>query len=271
MLGIGRFFRRYCRTNEMCASKSTSFSSKALGTRETLAFLCPGRISWDILELVRRNEKLKSNKLATAAAEITGKLKSEMPHEMIAPLWMTSDLATDETRARVLAYNENDERITALICFRKGYIWQSQEMARATGVSLEMLQYRGAGVKSVSLLLKNAREDGFLMPTYPDRLTKKTVAGFGVIPEGTLLQFERAANEQLEREAERMLESPETLADALRDKLYERFKIDPLLFSPNDVCYFTNTVGGYEERNYGVSREKNVWAVARGEPTRRIA
>lgn len=105
---------------------------------------------------------------------------------------------------------------------------------------------------------------------YPDRLTKKTVAGFGVVPEGTLLQFERAANEQLEREAERILETPESLAEALQDKLYERFKIDPLLFSPNDVCYFTATLTGLEHRNFETSRQKNLWALGQGAPTRGI-
>ncbi len=272
-LDIGSVFRSYTRMrDDLCSSKISSFSSKARGTRDTLAFVAPGRLSWDVLDLVKQFEKLRSNKLSNAAPELTGKLKMDMPHEMIGQLWMTSKMATDESRTRVLRYNENDEFITALINFRKGYVWQAQEMARTTGVSIEMIQHRGAGVKSVSLLLRRAKLENFIMPTYPDKLTKRTAAGFGIVPEGTLLKYEREMNEKIAAfggEFDLGDAAPEA-EQRIADELNKKFGVDELLFSPKDSCYFTSTFAGLETENFGNSVKLGKWYAPPGLETKRI-
>ena len=264
-LGIGEAFRRYTRMkDELCQSKVTSFSSKALGTRDTLAFNAAGRISWDILDQVKRDitMKLRSNKLGTVAMEVAGMAKHELPHQQIGPFWMMSPVANDETRAKVLSYNENDEYIAAVVNARKAYIWNAHAAAQTTGVTIEMLMHRGAGIKSVSQLLRAARANRYLMPTYPSAAAKRTAAGFGVAPEGTLLRYEREINEELERiaaaGARTVAERSELEQEAI-DRVNERFGIDPLLFSYNDASHFATTAPGREAANFARSMETGTW------------
>ena len=263
-LGIGDAFRRYTRmADELCQSKVTSFSSKALGTRDTLAFNAAGRISWDILDQVKRDGsmKLRSNRLGTVAMEVAGVAKHELPHQQIGPFWMMSPIATDDTRAKVLSYNENDEYIAAVINARKAYIWNAHAAAQTTGVTIEMLMHRGAGIKSVSQLLRAARANNYLMPTYPSSAAKRTAAGFGVVPEGTLLRYEREINEELARIEGMVVDDadPTEREQEAIDKVNERFGIDPLLFSHNDSSHFATTAPGHETANFGRSMETGTW------------
>lgn len=265
-LGIGDAFRRYTRMrDELCQSKVTSFSSKALGTRDTLAFGAAGRISWDILDQVKRDitMKLRSNKLGTVAMEVAGVAKHELPHQQIGPFWMMSAMANDTTRAKVLSYNENDEKIAADVDSRKAYIWNAHAAAQTTGVTIEMLMHRGAGIKSVSQLLRSARVNKYLMPTYPSSAAKRTAAGFGVVPEGSLLRYEREVNEQLAKLDNMDIDGGDISEQEQQviDTLNAQFGIDPLLFSYNDTSYFATTAPGHEAANFAHSMETGKWYV----------
>ena len=264
-LSIGSEFRRYGRMrDEICVGKGSTFSSKALGTRDTISFSAEGRIFWDVLDFVVRNDKPERRNLGFVAEQIVGQSKLEMPHEMIGPLWMMSSMATDATRTRVLDYNENDERITARINTKKGYIWQTQEMTRATGVTIETIQYRGAGAKSVSLLLRDGRDSGYIYPTYPDLQTKKTAAGFGVVPEGFLLKLEREVNEQISTLG------LDQFTDDILKKLQDKYGVDDLVYSGNDTYIFAHLPPGTEEHNLGLAKEINQWAMSSDVATQRI-
>lgn len=263
-LHIGSAFRRYTRmSDELCQSKVTSFSSKALGTRNTLAFPGAGRTSMDVLDQAKRDGslKLRSYKLNNVAMEVAGVAKHEMPHQQIGPNWMMSDNATPKTRAKVLKYNANDSEITAMIFARKAYLWNAHAAAQTTGVTIDMLMHRGAGIKSVSQLLRAARANRYLMPTYRSAAEKRSSAGFGVVPEGTMIRYEREINEEL-RGFDPMDMSERDTAKREQeaiDRVNQRFGIDPLLFSYKDACRFATTAPGHEAANFGHSFDSGNW------------
>lgn len=99
-----------------------------------------------------------------------------------------------------------------------------------------------------------------LWPRYPDLQTKKTAAGFGVVPEGFLLQLEREINAL----------PPEMLDDVLLKQLQGKFGVDDLVFSGNDTYIFAHAPPGTEEHNFGLSQEVRQWAMPPGPATDRI-
>jgi DNA polymerase elongation subunit (family B) len=177
-LGIGAAMRRLGRMRDELSSLSMStFSSKAFGTRTDLRMRCSGRIPWDVMRILRREVKSRSYSLNAQALEWTGKKKHELSHDQIGPSWI-GPRATPITRRRVLDYNENDARLSYEINAKKLFIWLYQELARATGVSLETILNRGQGIKTLSQVLREAHANQFLVRTFRDYKQKCMLTGF---------------------------------------------------------------------------------------------
>jgi DNA polymerase elongation subunit (family B) len=178
VLGIGAVFRKMSRIrDDICYHAAKTFSSAAFGTRTDLNVVCPGRIAFDTMRVVRRNEKLRSYSLNHVSEEFLGQRKHEVSHDRIGPEWCGPQ-ATPKTRLRILEYNQHDEVLSYQVLSKKLYIWNYQELARVAGVTMGTILKDGQGVKSVSLILREIRKEGLLMPTFASFEEKCQRSGF---------------------------------------------------------------------------------------------
>eukprot|EP01054_Gregarina_sp_Poly1_P000704 Gregarina_sp_Poly_1__703@NODE_1168_length_4874_cov_154_360100_g625_i2_p1_GENE_NODE_1168_length_4874_cov_154_360100_g625_i2NODE_1168_length_4874_cov_154_360100_g625_i2_p1_ORF_typecomplete_len735_score100_49DNA_pol_B_exo1/PF03104_19/7_3e70DNA_pol_B_exo1/PF03104_19/1_2e03DNA_pol_B/PF00136_21/4_8e02DNA_pol_B/PF00136_21/1_6e53RNase_H_2/PF13482_6/8_6e07DNA_pol_B_exo2/PF10108_9/3_5e06DNA_pol_B_2/PF03175_13/0_0031_NODE_1168_length_4874_cov_154_360100_g625_i224404644 len=142
--------------------KDSTLSTKALGTHENKDINIEGRIQFDVLEMIRREYKLKSYSLNAVSAHFLKEQKEDVHYSQIGDL----QRANADTRQRIAIYCLKDSalvvRLLETLCFLINYI----EMARVTGVSINLLLTRGQQIKVTSQLMRKSREMGYFMPTY---------------------------------------------------------------------------------------------------------
>jgi DNA polymerase delta subunit 1 len=143
--------------------KSSTFSSKAYGTRESKDINIEGRVQMDVMFCIQRDYKLSSYTLNNVSAHFLGEQKEEVHHSIISDL----QNGDDETRRRLAIYCLKDaylpQRLLEKLMIMVNYI----EMARVTGIPIAFILQRGQQIKVISQLLRKAKESGFLMPTPP--------------------------------------------------------------------------------------------------------
>ena len=66
--------------------KNNTFSSKALGTRETKDINIEGRVQFDMLQVILREHKLGSYSLNSVSAHFLGEQKEDVHHSIISEL-----------------------------------------------------------------------------------------------------------------------------------------------------------------------------------------
>ncbi|MCO5562056.1 hypothetical protein L7F22_015682 [Adiantum nelumboides] len=109
-------------------AKDTHFSSKAYGTRDSKHTELQGRIQLDLLDVMRRDHKLRSYSLNSVSFEFLGEQKEDVHHSLITEL----QNGGPEARRRLAVYCLKDAYLPQrlmdkLMCFIN-YI----EMARVT-------------------------------------------------------------------------------------------------------------------------------------------
>lgn len=67
-------------------AKDTHFSSKAYGTRDSKHTELQGRIQLDLLDVMRRDHKLRSYSLNSVSFEFLGEQKEDVHHSLITEL-----------------------------------------------------------------------------------------------------------------------------------------------------------------------------------------
>jgi DNA polymerase delta subunit 1 len=142
--------------------KDTHFSSKAYGTRDSKHTELHGRIQLDMLEVMRRDYKLRSYSLNSVSFEFLGEQKEDVHFSLITEL----QNGGPESRRRLAVYCLKDAYLPQrlmdkLMCFIN-YI----EMARVTGVPFNYLLSRGQQIKVVSQLFRKADEENYLVPSH---------------------------------------------------------------------------------------------------------
>lgn len=143
-------------------SKDTHFSSKAYGTRDSKHTELQGRIQLDMLEVMRRDYKLRSYSLNAVSFEFLGEQKEDVHFSLITEL----QNGGPEARRRLAVYCLKDAYLPQrlmdkLMCFIN-YI----EMARVTGVPFNYLLSRGQQIKVVSQLFRKADAENYLVPSF---------------------------------------------------------------------------------------------------------
>ena len=66
--------------------KNNTFSSKALGIRETKDINIEGRVQFDMLQVILREHKLRSYSLNSVSAHFLGEQKEDVHHSIISEL-----------------------------------------------------------------------------------------------------------------------------------------------------------------------------------------
>jgi len=81
-------------------TKSTHFSSKAYGQRDSKDTPLSGRLQLDVLQFMQREHKLRSYTLNSVCAQFLGEQKEDVHHSVISDL----QNGTPESRRRLAVY-----------------------------------------------------------------------------------------------------------------------------------------------------------------------
>lgn len=148
--------------NESVFIKTTVFSSKAYGTKESHEISMYGRVFFDILQVMQREYKLRSYTLNSVSAEFLGEQKEDVHYSIITKLHNGSD----DDRRRLAVYCLKDAYLPQRLMDKVMCFINYLEMARVTGVPFSYLLARGQSIKVLSQLYRRANSEGLVVPTY---------------------------------------------------------------------------------------------------------
>ncbi|RKO95257.1 ribonuclease H-like protein, partial [Caulochytrium protostelioides] len=158
-------------------AKTSRFSSKAFGTRESRLINTEGRIQFDVLQVMLRDHKLRSYSLNSVSYHFLGEQKEDVHHSIISDL----QNGNEETRRRLAVYCLKDAYLPQRLLDKLMCIINYTEMARVTGVPLNYLLTRGQQIKVLSQLHRKAQPENFLIPNLPGQGTDDQYEGAIVI------------------------------------------------------------------------------------------
>lgn len=141
--------------------REMNLSSSALGDNVLKYVDMQGRTSIDIMKVVQRDHKLDNYKLDTVAKKFMGSKK----HDITAQDIFRLQRGSAEDRRVVAEYCLQDCALCNRLMMRLEIIANNMGMANVCSVPLAFIFMRGQGVKVFSLVARQCRQDGFLIPT----------------------------------------------------------------------------------------------------------
>ena len=169
------FFGRL--TNVKQEIKSSIFSSKAYGTRESKNINIDGRLQLDLLQFVQREYKLRSYTLNAVSAHFLGEQKEDVHHSIITDLFK----GDSDTRRRLAVYCLKDAYLPLRLLEKLMGLINYTEMARVTGVPFSYLLARGQQIKVISQLFRKCIQIDTLIPNLSSQATDEQYEGATVI------------------------------------------------------------------------------------------
>eukprot|EP01022_Parablepharisma_sp_SALTPOND_P033165 TRINITY_DN88253_c2_g1_i1.p1 TRINITY_DN88253_c2_g1~~TRINITY_DN88253_c2_g1_i1.p1 ORF type:complete len:857 (-),score=79.52 TRINITY_DN88253_c2_g1_i1:1460-4030(-) len=151
--------------------KSATFSSKALGTRDSKDTNIEGRVQMDMMQIIQAEYKLPSYTLNSVAIHFLNQQKEEVHHSMIKGLQEKDEFS----RRKLAIYCLKDAYLALELMNKLLSVYNLTEMARVTGVPISYLFKRGQQIKVASQLYRRTKEDGIVIPTI--RMEKGTEEG----------------------------------------------------------------------------------------------
>lgn len=158
-------------------AKTSNFSSKQMGNRDTKATNTNGRLQLDLLQLVQRDHQLRSYTLNSVCAQFLGEQKEDVHHTMITELFN----GTPESRRRLAVYCLKDAYLPQRLMDKLSCLENYTEMARVTGVPFNFLLSRGQQVKFISQLFRKALEQKLVIPNLSSSSSEEQYEGATVI------------------------------------------------------------------------------------------
>ena len=151
---LGRLKDKRCKYTEQ------KLSSSALGDNLLKYIDMHGRVVLDVMKVVQRDHKLDSYKLDLVAAHFLGKNKHDVSPQDIFRLQRGS--AADR---RIIAdYCVQDCALCNLLIIKLEIFANNVGMSNVCLVPLHFIFMRGQGIKIFSLVMKECKDDGFLIP-----------------------------------------------------------------------------------------------------------
>jgi DNA polymerase delta subunit 1 len=148
--------------NSISKVKNTKFSSRAYGNREDKETTIDGRIQWDLLQIIRRDFKLRSYTLNAVSNHFLGEQKDDIHYSIITDLFN----GTSSDRKRLASYCLKDAYLPQRLLDKLMIVYNYIEMARVTGIPIDYLLSRGQSIKVISQLYRRANQSGYLIPVY---------------------------------------------------------------------------------------------------------
>lgn len=161
VLGLQNF-RFFCRTGEGVRSfqQRQQQKSGSSGFSAPATLVVPGRIVFDMLEIVKKEFNLHTYSLNAVSATFLEEQKEDVHYSQIRGLHE----GTNETRKRLGIYCLKDTYLPLRILYTKNLFINYCELARVTGVPFEYLVNRGQGVRVLSQLLRHAKQANYILP-----------------------------------------------------------------------------------------------------------
>lgn len=136
-------------------------SSSALGDNVHKFVDMKGRIVMDVMKEIQKEHKLDSFKLDAVAEHFTGDHKEDLsPKELFA----NYHKGTKKLIREIATYCFKDTELCHDLAFKLAIIVKAMKMANVCTVPTEYIFYRGQGVKIFSLMSKECRKRGMIMP-----------------------------------------------------------------------------------------------------------
>ena len=140
--------------------KETKLSSSAMGDNLMKYIEMEGRTSIDLMKVVQREHKLDSYKLDAVANHFMKMNKHDVSPQDIFDLFKK----TSKDRAVVADYCVQDCALCNRLMMKLEIIANNVGMANVCSVPFSWIFLRGQGVKIFSLVAKECKDDGFLIP-----------------------------------------------------------------------------------------------------------
>jgi DNA polymerase delta subunit 1 len=132
--------------------REAMIQSKQMGRRENKFCNIDGRVTFDLLQILRREYKLRSYTLNAVSYHFLQEQKEDVHHSIITEL----QNGNEQTRRRLAVYCLKDALLPLRLIDKLMCLVNYMEMARVTGVPLTYLLSRGQQIKVVSQLLRRS-------------------------------------------------------------------------------------------------------------------
>lgn len=141
--------------------KETTNQTK-VGRRVFKSINIDGRVIYDMLTVMKRDQKLRSYTLNNVCKEILGEQKEDVHYSIITDL----QNGDEQTRRRLAVYCIKDAELPMRLLNHCKSFTNDLEMSRVTGVPLTSLLNKGEQVKVVAQLLRHCQDHNYFMPTH---------------------------------------------------------------------------------------------------------
>lgn len=142
------------------SAREWELNSGAYGQNTFFVLRAPGVLDLDLMQLTRRDHKLESYSLNNVSAKFLGEQKLDLPAGQIFAKFKGSSA----DRADIARYAAQDVALPLKLLAKLSIFDNLAQMAIATCVPVDYLLSRGQQIKVFSLILKQAREMGYLLP-----------------------------------------------------------------------------------------------------------
>ena len=159
-LGVRTFCSRF--SGRQVTSRARVQQSNQHGARETHVIDMPGRIVFDMLQIIRNDTsiRLRSYKLNSVASELIGEQKEDLPYQLIEGLHRGGP----EDRARIAKYCAQDARLPLRLMDKQKTLYNMVEMARVTGLPIGWLLTRGQAIRVIAQIWRTSKTLQFIVP-----------------------------------------------------------------------------------------------------------
>ena len=142
---------------------STFFESTNKGRHERKNTVMLGRFHYDVYTGIRMSIKARSYKLDDMARTYLGESKEDVHYTQIAKLHAGSL----KDRSKLVQYCITDCLLPLKLAQKLSLLFGTFELSRVCGISVSELAIRGEQIKCFSMILREAKKRGFLVPSNP--------------------------------------------------------------------------------------------------------
>lgn len=164
-------------------TRTWELNSGAYGQNSYILLKQPGILDLDLMQLVKREKKLDSYSLNNVAKKFLNDTKLDLPASEIFKKFKGSP----EDRADIARYAVQDVLLPLRLFAKLNMFDNLAQMSVATCVPMDYLLSRGQQIKVFSLILKQARSMGFVLPD------DKSITIEGKFEGATVLQAKKGA------------------------------------------------------------------------------
>lgn len=140
--------------------KTWELNSGAYGQNSYSVIKAPGVVDVDLMQLIKRDHKLESYSLNNVSLKFLNDSKVDLPAYQIFEKFVQGP----DERAEIARYAAQDVLLPLRLFRRLNLFDNLTQMSIATCVPVEYLLTRGQQIKVYSLILKQAKDMGFVLP-----------------------------------------------------------------------------------------------------------